>query len=492
LPDLPAPACAYAFAMAPGEFGNLSGWENYFSAAPVILFLNRVRLQMQEYVNIEMEEDCTPPGLYQHVFKIDLESPLTSGLPGRVVTYGPLTDITPLLVEPGLQVLVWLDGMPIIGYRAPHLFVGADAWQLGNPTVPMLYAILLNWLRTVVGCDLRVTEPLAAIRLDDLPVTAEYLLHRQPSPALDRQRATTLRRLRKFALRRGIRLNLMYTSHFYSAEGNILPIGDAMPLSICEMRLGVEQQVFEIGAHGMFHLRYERAIALKDADPREFLDLDEKVTMNHLSTCVGEIRRLFGVNPASFVAPAWGYLPGLTKRIAGQLFKTVIDSSQHMEDGSANVFSLSGEEYPAFNCSETFRPGNRMLSYISPDFWRCYALAGIPVHYMQHTDTNWHLLREFLDQKIGLASFQPGGTNARLVTYIHNAENKRLGRSVLVAWLAIQVIWRSPSFGRVLWKLLTCSSLYAIFDALYSAGYHFSTLDQLFSHDSYRCASLPN
>ena len=34
-----------------------------------------------------------------------------------------------------------------------------------------------------------------------------------------------------------------------------------------------------------------------------------------------------------------------------------------------------------------------MLTYSNPDLWQCYAGAGIPVHYMQHTDGNWDILK---------------------------------------------------------------------------------------------------
>jgi len=479
LSDLPLSACAFAFAIAPDEFDNLTGLENYLTAAPVVFFLNRVSLQVNKHVNADVQDDLTPPGLHQHVFIVNMESPLTSGLPGRLVTFGPLVDITPLSAETDLQILVWLDEIPIIGYRAPHLLVGADAWQLGNPSVPLIYPILLNWLRSVAGCDLRIPEPYAAIRLDDLPVTAYELLFREPARKIDRRRAATLRRLRNFSLRSGICLSLMYTSHYYSLDGNPLPVGNAMPLSIRELCLGIEQKVFEIGAHGMLHLRFDHAAALKDADAREFLDLDDEATNKHLRACAEEIQHLFDVHPTSFVAPAWGYRPGLTKKIAGQQFKVVIDSSQHMEDGSVAVFSVPDEESPAFNCTETFRPGSRMLSFTSPEFWKCYALAGIPVHYMQHTDTNWHLIRDFLDEQLRLADLKPDSLSARLVVYVHNAGKPRLIRIVYSACLAVIILSSNPTSGRQLWKLLTSSSLYVIIKALQSAGYQCVEMNQL-------------
>jgi predicted deacetylase len=475
----PVLASVYSLAIAPKEFKDLTPLGAYFNTAPVVVFLDRYTIKKShEIVITERIEGWPSSDDYQHVFDVVTTSPLTLGLPGKVTIYGPLVDITPLPSEPGMQPLVSLDGLPIIGYKHPHLLIGADAWQLGNPSMPLVYPILKNWLSIVGGCELSINPPYAMIRLDDLPTTAELLLHQQPTPSLDRKREATLRYLRRFATRTGIKINLMYTSHYYAADGRLQSIGDVMGRSVREIRLGVEQNVFEVGAHGMVHLRFPWNNAIRSADPREFLDLDEMETQKHIKVCEEEIRRLFKFQPKSFVAPAWGYKTGVTKKVAGRHFDVVIDSSQHMESGTCEVFSVVGDEFPAMNCTETFRPGSRMFSYTSTDFWKCYALAGIPVHFLQHTDTNWQLLQDFLDKHSYATGLQTGSLNARLVAYMHSPNKTRFVRSICAVWLAANSIWRRPVTVKYIWKLLTSSSLYEIIDAMTVAGYQFIGLDQ--------------
>ena len=472
LPILPTAACAYSFAISQSDPIDLTALQRCIAAAPVVAFLKRVALHLEVNPRVEGKEGQAPLGLYQHVFRVDARCQLTAGLPNRVTSFGPVADITSLPVKSDLQILVWLDEIPIVGYQHPHLLMGADPWQLGNPSVPLIYPILKNWLSTVVRCEPHVDSPVAMIRLDDLPTTAEELLHRAPTPTLDRRRAATLRRLRRFAIHTGVRLNLMYTSHYYSSNGNLQSIGDVMPLSTGEIRLGVEQTAFEIGAHGMVHLRYPLEIAPLNADPREFLDLDENLTKNHLEICTEEIWRLFGVRPISFVAPAWGYRPAVTKKIAGQQFRVVIDSSQHVEDGLANPFSLSGDEYPALNCTETFRPGSSMLSYTVPEFWKCYALAGIPIHYMQHTDTNWHLVQSLLSTQIQQGTLSSRGLHAKLFASAQNTGEPLWARAIVAVLLLGVALGTDRASDKFIWRLLTRGSLYGIIRASCVAGYH--------------------
>lgn len=479
LQNLPIPASAYSLAITAEETSGEINLEKYFSSAPVVVFLDHVNLHINKNVTAQITQDQPPSGKFQHIFEVNVEHQLTHGLPKRVATFGPLADITPLVIEEDLQILVWLDGNPIIGYHPPHLIIGADAWQLGNPSVPLVYPIILNWLRTIVGYELHIDQPRAMIRLDDLPTTAEALLHQQPTNTLDRKRAAMLRRLRRFAKQLGIKINLMYSSHYYGIDGSLKPIGDSMVRSVREIQLGLEQNVFEIGAHGMVHLRFPWDTAIQDADPREFLDLDENETQMHIKVCKEEIWRLFKVQPKSFVAPAWGYKSTVTKNLAGQQFDVILDSSQHVENGSCNVFAEEGDESPAFNCTETFRSGSRMLSYTSTNFWKCYALAGIPVHYLQHTDMNWYLLRNLLGTTaIQFTGSNPSRLTDQLVTYMQNSKKPILLRSIATGWFMVNYLLFSSLSRQYLLKILNSSSIYSIIEALCQAGYQSVTLTQ--------------
>jgi hypothetical protein len=45
------------------------------------------------------------------------------------------------------------------------------------------------------------------------------------------------------------------------------------------------------------------------------------------------------------------------------------------------------------------------VNFGNPDFWKCFAMAGVPVHYMQHHEKTRDTLRRAL-----LQSVAPGGT----------------------------------------------------------------------------------
>src|SRR6185436_3913377 len=93
----------------------------------------------------------------------------------RVSIYGDSPIVTPLRIEGDMEVLVSLNGVPVLACRQNLLLVGADPWQLGVPSVPMIYKVLSNWLTHKVRLQHRLLEPYAAIRLDDVPTTAEEL-----------------------------------------------------------------------------------------------------------------------------------------------------------------------------------------------------------------------------------------------------------------------------------------------------------------------------
>ena len=127
--------------------------------------------------------------------------------------------VTPLEIQDRMEVLISLDGIPVIASHERYLLVGADPWQFGVPSVPMLYKILSNWLIHELGFTKRLAEPYAAIRIDDLPITAEELKFRPASRKLDKKRARTVTRLRKFARRTGTVFTLMYSSHYQDRTG---------------------------------------------------------------------------------------------------------------------------------------------------------------------------------------------------------------------------------------------------------------------------------
>jgi hypothetical protein len=465
----------YSIPITSREDQELSSLAHYYhTPAVVAVFLDRARLSVcgvTGALTVRPQEPYRPQNPFQYILRVAQRHPLVEGLPEQVVIRGQGPPVTPVQVEDGMQVLVSLDEVPIITYRRPHLFVGADPWQLGVPSVPMLYKILSNWLIHETGYRHRMLKPYAVVRLDDLPTTAEELKRHFASSHTDWKRSRIIRRLRRFARHTATKLTLMYSSHFRRQDGNLASIASIMPRSIREMALGVKQGVFEIGSHGMIHLR-DPATAQSSLDPGEFLDLDEQDTALHLDTCAEEIVQLFGVRPHTFVAPAWRYRPGVTKKVAARRYAAIVDSTQHVASGECDVLLTLGDNGSYVNVTETFRPGSRMLAYGNPAFWQCYAAAGIPIHYLQHTDTNWHLLRGFLRGQLHPVS-QPsqGKFMSRLLEQIENPRRSLYLRGFCTALLVMVHCTRETASWAWLWDSFSRSSLYTFVRAMQMAGY---------------------
>jgi hypothetical protein len=478
----PKAAAVYSVAIRHGECGGDFAEQCCRIGSSVVTFLDRTSMRLSGTPNSLMTEfqgHYVAKNCFRHVFRLEQRHPLVAGLPTTVSIYGKCPIVTPLCIENGMQVLVSLDGVPIIAFHQRHLLVGADPWQFGVPSVPMLYKVLSNWLIQEVGNKHRMLEPCAAIRLDDLPSTAENLKAHPPGRKLDRKRSRIIRRLRRFGKRTATPFTFMYSSHFREANGTLTPISSVMPRSISEMQLGVKQGVFEIGSHGMVHLRSVSSDSTS-TDPREFMDLDVPETVKHLDACESEILQLFDKKPQSFVAPAWGYRSGLTKQIAAERYPIIIDSSQHVEIGLCDVLWDAVQQGGSLNMVETFRSGDRMLTYSNADFWKCYAAGGIPIHYMQHVDTNWHILRNFLKSQAGSKSeASQTHVQSKLLHVVENPKRPRYLRVLCAAAFFFVNCWLEPASWRLLWRSLTRSSLYAFVRAMKSAGYRLVTLTEL-------------
>lgn len=476
-----AAACSVALAKGENPEDLIAGFS--FDHLPTVVFLNEVSLHSAgkgDRFHAGFQSHYIASNRFQHDFRIASDHPFTQGLPVRVSVYGDAPVVTPLIIEDGMEVLASLDGVPVITSRRNHLFVGADPWQLGVPSVPVLYKILSNWLIDQVRLPVRLLEPYAAIRLDDLPTTAEELKSLATWRKMDARRARTVARLRRFARHASTKFTIMYSSHWRDHDDGLKTISSIMPCSIEQMQLGVKEGVFEIGSHGMVHLRN---ISSSDAslDPREFLDLNERETEDHLQTAEREIFALFGAAPRSFVAPAWGYRPGVTKKIASKRYSAVVDSSQHVESGDCDVLSTAPEpDGDHFSMIETFRSGSRMLTYSTPEFWTCYAAAGVPIHYMQHTDSNWHVLRNLLTaNRLFNRPTSNGQRGSMLVRLAEDPKKARTIRALCTTLLIIGNFGLKPSSWKFIWKALTDSSIYNFVRAMKLAGYKFVTLTEL-------------
>jgi hypothetical protein len=128
---------------------------------------------------------------------------------------------------------------------------------------------------------------------------------------------------------------------------------------------------------------------------------------------------------------------------------------------------------------ETFRPGSRMLAFGNSDFWRCYAAAGIPVHYMQHTDRNWHIIWDFLKRdSVAKTQGYIGRVKSKLLRCAEDYSRPFYWRVLCTGVLSVLAFCSHPSSLGYLWKTLTRSSIYAFAQAMQTAGYRCTTLSE--------------
>jgi hypothetical protein len=473
---------AYSAVISLERPGDVAALSSASSSAHMIVFLHRIDVDPSTWSISKPQAPpaCNADGHYTR-FRLELNaaSELASGLPTTVVTYGEKPNFVPLTTAASKgRSLVTLDGQPVVVESGGHLLVGADPWQLGSPTNPYVYPIIRSWLEKVVGVRTRGLAPLAAIRLDDLPTTApELLRHRSRSGIrrLDEERSRLLRRLRLFAAREHVVLNLMYSTHALS-NGHLQPLAELMPKSVSEIRAGIKTGAFEPGSHGMVHLNLHAPhVSEQESDHREFVDLTESETENHIGASLAEIERTFQVRPASFVAPNWAYRSAITKTVAARYFSVVIDSSQHVEAGTCS--HLGGDDAETGGCSivETFRPGASVVNFSNPDFWKCFAVAGIPVHYMQHHEKTRDTLRHAL---LRSGPTSEGADRAHRLGFLRVGANSRT-RGLRVASLVLLAIGHATN-SQMTGFLVRASkcNMYSVVSALLSAGYRCVALDR--------------
>lgn len=457
-----------------------------YGSVPVVVFLEPVEPGSARREAKAHVQDSRRGGRHTEgrvVLRLESAGPLVSHLPKRIELLGPRPNYATLegLVMSG-EVLVSADGRPVIVERDEHLLVGASPWQLGSPTMPYLYPILRAWLSQRAGLAPRTIAPLAAFRFDDLPAIAHEVCDLPQVDKLDRKRAKVLGRLRRYALKKGIALSFAYSTHF-PVEDGLGRIADRMPRSIAELRSGLSDGVIDLGSHGMVHLRNPGETRPESqSDHREFIDLDESATENHIVASKEEFVRVFGKEPRFFVAPGWAYRSGVTKTAAARHFGAVVDSSQHVESGDCPPLGESETETARPSFAETFRPGARNLNYTNPDFWRCYALAGIPIHYMQHGEVSRDRLLKVVCDMAKDRTGLPDSRLHRLVLTMSNARRPVYQRAVSALLIAVTGMGFTRA-AELFLKEARCD-IYRIMDAATRAGYRcvaISTLQERLS-----------
>ena len=151
----------HSIALARGEYDDQFLQHCHRLRGPKVFFLDRVRVSFRRAgagFAIADENYYQPGSCFGHVFRVKKGHSLTAGLPEKVSIYGACPVVTPLEIEDEMDVLVSLNGIAVVAKRGRDVVFGADPWQLGVPSVPMVYKLLSNWLHHELGLKHRDTQ----------------------------------------------------------------------------------------------------------------------------------------------------------------------------------------------------------------------------------------------------------------------------------------------------------------------------------------------
>jgi len=159
--------------------------------------------------------------------------------------------------------------------------------------------------------------PVGCLRLDDFPGTAELQLRGVArGDRRQRRRAETM-----IARLESARARLIVAVAARALDGDAeVPLDRVWPAAVAALASGVERGVLEPACHGLLHLN-PHARAEGRVDPREFAGLDKGEAGLRLDAACTWLRKHVG-EPRSFVAPAWGYGPGVLAAAAAHELPT--------------------------------------------------------------------------------------------------------------------------------------------------------------------------
>jgi len=227
-----------------------------------------------------------------------------------------------------------------------------------------------------------VDEAQAFLRIDDFPSSGyEFAMLGR---ANDGEQLRRLNSIVRATSECGVVPEFMVSSHVLDRSGVVYTIDAVYPRTTARMQRLSQEGKIVINAHGMFHLRAEAYLRDGQIDPFEFVGLDEAATATKLDAICEFIRRVFDKEPRGFIAPSWGYEPGVTKRVAARYFDYIADSYDSWSQGLTPAFGTVDPDYGFVHFPETWRYGAYSLDRANPASWRHALLNGIPIHFMQH------------------------------------------------------------------------------------------------------------
>jgi hypothetical protein len=193
------------------------------------------------------------------------------------------------------------------------LAVAADpvaAW--GGLDAFWVWQALADFLVEALERPLVMLPPVGWIRYDDVPGNGYQQLAGHAKP--DRRFRARIERLVERYGEVGAKLNVAVAARAYADEKEV-GVEEVWPESVAALRSGIEGGVLELVCHGYLHVDTE-ALAGGRLEPREFTRLDAQESGRRIDAAIAWARDALGVAPSTFVAPTWGYGPGLVAALS--------------------------------------------------------------------------------------------------------------------------------------------------------------------------------
>lgn len=222
----------------------------------------------------------------------------------------------------------------------------------------------------------------AYLRVDDFPYSGE--LFAKYGCFKDAWMRDRFLRILDTCTRYAVVPEFMVGSHALSRDGDLMRFDEVMPATIGAMTEAFRDGLININAHGMLHLQADLYLATGDINPLEFSSLAEHETRNRLDSVRVFISEVFGKEACGFVAPAWGYNRGVTKRVASEFFSYIADSYDHWVQGLCLDFGSIDPEFGFIHFPETWRYGSYSTRVSITRFWQELLAETQTLHLVQH------------------------------------------------------------------------------------------------------------
>lgn len=225
-------------------------------------------------------------------------------------------------------------------------------------------------------------EKKAFLRIDDFPYSGE--MYAKYGEFRDTWMLRRLRKIVKACKENNVIPEVMVSSHAVERNGTFIRFDKVMPKTIRAMKEYLNRGLININAHGMIHLRLDKYLHDAVIDSKEFIGLSEEDTRIHIEENIRFIKEVFGKTPKGFVAPAWGYEPGITKKIASEYFDYIADSYDNWKEGRCDDFGKKDQQYGFVHFPETWKYGKYSFERSSKATWeKAWDETGV-IHFMQH------------------------------------------------------------------------------------------------------------